>query len=217
MEGKNNMSGKNYNRSISINPNQTLYETYKTANEDNLSSPAIYDPESSICLSHGEMIQYIDRAATGFLKMGIVQDTYVGVLSANSIYEPICFLALNKIGAVVKFLDFTKDIEDIKASIKGSDLKFLFLDGDTFPIDFFVSMINLPVIVMGTNLPCSGHNYTLLKEILSSPNIQTIERKYVKDMPAVIINSSGTTGAPKPIVHSDYAINMAAIKVLHAD
>lgn len=211
------MSKKNYNCSISIDANQTLYDAYKTANADNLSAPAIYDIENNMCLSHGELIQYADRVATGFLKMGITQSTCVGIISANSIYEPICFLALNKIGAVAKFLDFTKSIEDLKRSIEISSAKFLILDGDIFPIELFISALGLPTIVMSTTLHHAGQNYTLLTEMLTSTDAQNIERHFVKDKPSVIINSSGTTGTPKPIVHSDYALNLAAIKVLSTD
>lgn len=208
---------KNEINNLIINPKQTLYQAYKTANSDNLDSPALYDLENNLCFSHKDVMEKIEQAADGFWNMGIRRNSRVGIMTNSSIYEPICFLALNKIGAVTKFLDYSKSISDIQNSINISTIQYLVIEAEFLEIEPAINTGCAPVVVLDSVCPIQNPMYSTFEELCLAANNPCIASEFQKDKPSVIINSSGTTGIPKPIVHSDYSMNMAVNKVLHTD
>lgn len=200
-----------------INPNQTMYEAYITSNQENLSAAALYDFENNVCLSHGELIEKIDTAASAFVDVGISENSVVGIMTDNSIYEPVCFMALNKLGSVTKFLDFSKDIDAIIESIAVSKIDWLIIEFDFINMIPLINKNNLPVIIIDVFHPSETNDYISLNNLLYSHKNTVHTAQYRKEKPSIIINSSGTTGTPKPIVHSDYTLNVAVNKILHTD
>ena len=202
---------------LTINPNQTLYQAYTNANSDNLEASALYDLEKGLCFSHKDVMEKIDQAADGFWGIGARRNSRVGIMTNNSIYEPICFLALNKIGAVTKFLDYSKSVSDIQTSINVSRVEYLIIEAEFLEIEPAINTSCVPVVILDSSSPKRNTMHTTFEELCLTANTQCIESEFQKDKPSVIINSSGTTGTPKPIVHSDYSLNIAVNKMLHTD
>ena len=202
---------------LTINPNQTLYQAYTVANLDNWEASALYDLEKGIRFSHKDVREKIDQAADGLWGIGVRRNSCVGIMTNNSIYEPICFLALNKIGAITKFLDYSKSISDIQNSINVSKIEYLIIEAEFLSIEPAINTSHAPVVVLDSSSPKQNTMHTTFEELCLAANNQCIASEFQKDKSSVIINSSGTTGTPKPIVHSDYALNMAANKMLHTD
>lgn len=201
--------------SANFDLNNTLYNTYLLSCKDHLDELALSDTRKKKDYTNRELIQMIENLAYSLSKMGIRENDKIGLVVDNGIEEAAFLFAANKIGALVKFIDFTKGIEFVKHSIEETDLSLLVLD------DFFVqfsSLINekrLPLVV--TNAKDAKENLCFEELTMGSTQKRVASAPYHSGKPSVMINSSGTTGLPKVIVHSDYTINASAQKMLYTD
>ena len=194
----------------------TLYEAYVKANSDHLDELAMISMDTKNRYTHREIVRMVDLAAAGFSEMGIKDSDRVGILLNNTVEDAVCLLALNKIGAVSFFADFSKGIADIAHSIAACGVKLLLIDESMLPMEPYINSGDLPLIIVGQTKPFEkGIPFIELygkgqgKDIPAAP--------FTKGKPSVIINSSGTTGNPKPIVHTDRSINSAVYKILCSD
>lgn len=198
---------------------ETLYVQYKKQNADNLSNTAIIDYINDKAYTHADILEMTDKTAAGLNKIGIGLNSYVGILSNSSVEEAVLLLALNKIGAVSKFVDFTKGSVGISHSLDETDLSTIVTDEMFLPIIESVNHNNLPVVVINEKHIHSeygqAYSFSQLMNIADPSDCNTVE--FRKNKPSVIITSSGTTGAPKPIVHTDESLNLAVQRMLYAD
>lgn len=194
----------------------TLYEAYVNANRDNLDSLAIVTMDGDCRYSHRELLGMVDLAAAGFSKMGIGYNSRVGIMLNNTVEEAVSLLALNKLGAISIFIDVTKSVSDIARSIAEYGLCLLLIDEVMLPMEPYVNKDNIPIIIANQTKP-SNKGISFLDIYKTGSGIDILPAHYERERPSVIINSSGTTGLPKPIVHTDYSVNMAAYKVLCTD
>ena len=75
-----------------------------------------------------------------------------------------------------------------------------------------------PVIVTGTHRRYKRAQYLSFGELQKlNDNQEIVPAEYVDGKTTLIINSSGTTGNPKPISHSDYSINSSVQKMLFSN
>lgn len=196
--------------------NETLYKTYVNAQKGNLDKPAIYTREGRM-ITHGELLDEIDKVAEGLLSYKTDSNLRIGVISSTSYQEGIILLAANKIGAVSKFVDFTKNIMEIGESIAESSINILAIGSEFLPLEQFVNPSGVPVIVLDEVQLTSPHHITY-RQLCEKGNGHFISpADYVDGACAVIVNSSGTTGTPKPIQLSDRALNAAVMKHVASD
>lgn len=197
---------------------ETLYKNYIKASEEHLDELAIYEVKTNQILTHRELRNKIDTAAAGFIDIGLNENSKVGSLMNNSIDDTVNFLACSKIGATCKLIDFTKTPEAMKHSVDETDLNTLIMDEDFLPLLPLINQKQLPVIVANTNKEFKEVNFTTFNSIYEKgKNKEIIPADYVDNKPTVMINSSGTTGTPKPIVHTDFSVNAAVQKMLYTD
>ena len=86
---------------------ETLYNTYVYSQKDNLEKTAIYTRDGET-ITHGRLLEDIDRIAAGLSQYKNAEVFKVGIISSSSYEEAVLLLASSKIGAVAKFIDFTK-------------------------------------------------------------------------------------------------------------
>lgn len=198
--------------------NETLYTTYLNASCNRLKEVAIYIDDTNRQYTNGELLDLIDKASIGFQSLGIDENSKVGIFLSGSIEEVITLFALNKLGAVSKYIDFTKSILAIKHSLEETDLDLLVMDECFLSLEQPINEKNIPVVIANTNKHYNSTHY-ISYEMLYQKNIggNVIRVPYVDGKPTVMINSSGSTGEPKPIVHTDYSVNAAAQKMLYTD
>lgn len=196
--------------------NATLYEAYVAANRDNLDGLAIIMMDGGHRYTHRELINMIDLAANGFSKMGIGLNSRVGIMLNNTVEEAVSLLALNKLGALSIFIDVTKSISDIEYTISSSQAQLLIIDEIMMPMEAYVNTNNIPIIIANQTKPSEkGIPFFALYGMEQEQQVKPAV--YEKSRPAIMINSSGTTGIPKPIVHSNHSVNMAALKMMCTD
>lgn len=194
----------------------TLYEAYIHANQNNWDSLAIISMDGGHRYKHGELKNMIDLAAGGFWKLGIRKRAKVGLMLNNTVEEAVSLLALNKLGAVAVFIDATKGIADIACAIVGYGLDLLMIDEVMLEMEPFINPSHIPLVIVSQTKP--AHDAISVIDLYRlGLGVDVTPAPYEKDRPSVFINSSGTTGLPKPIVHTDHSINMAAYKILRTD
>ena len=209
----------NYNDNAQvIDLHDTLYNNYQKYAINHLDEPAIFDPTKDALYTHRQVLDLIDKAMHGFKAMGIGENSKVGIVINGHIEEPIIFMALNALGATQKYIDFMKSVPAMIHSANEADLDLLVLEEMFLPLEGAINGKGLPIVV--TN---NAQEYTDDKHIdfakltTMGQDLEVSPVAYEEGKPTIIISSSGTTGDPKPIVHSDYKVNAAAQKMLYTD
>ncbi len=203
---------------VVIDIHDTMYNVYSGLAQNKMDDEAIIIDDTDDKYTHRELLDLIDKTAECFKKMGVKEGSYVGLMLNNTIEEPVVLLALNKIGAVAKFIDYTKSVPNIIQSVQEVNLDMFVLDEMMMPLEPVVNSAKKPVVVANTNRKYRRGNYLSFKEFLSLYKGENLESvSFDEKRPSVIINSSGTTGPAKPITHTNKSINSAAQKMLFSN
>ena len=213
--GKEWVTNYNGDASLILDPNKSLYQNYIEANKDNNDGVAIYDFNNDRILRHGEVKDLVNAFANGLSTLGIGQKSKVGVIINGCYEEPMCLFSPNKLGARVKYLDYFKGPLSIRNDVVNRNLNILFIDEMFLPMEPFINEKNVPVVVLNPTKDYSNTKYLTFDDVLkrsSSASVNAIDMN--PDEPAIEINSSGTTGGPKPIVHTNFSSNIAAQKMI---
>lgn len=99
-------------------------------------------------------------------------------------------------------------------SIAESSISVLVMESVFLRIEPFINPSALPVIVLGEVSEKRPHYHTYKEFIEGAEIVNCPPAEYVENKCAVIINSSGTTGVPKPIELGDSALNSAVHKLV---
>lgn len=202
-----------------LDTDKSLYDNYVKANEDNKDGVAIYYSNNDRIIKHDELKQLIDSFSRGLLEYGIDNNSRIGVMVLGSYEEPICLLSPNKNGALIKYIDVLKGPGSIKEDIEKSKLNMLLMDELLLPLEPMINERNIPVVVLNASKDYSNTKYLAFDKVLSEGASKPFNESFntPSDEPSLIINSSGTTGIPKPIVHSNKTVNSAAQKLFFND
>lgn len=202
-----------------LNVEKSLYENYVEVNKDNKDGVAVYDANNDRIIKHGELKQLIDAFSNGLLEYGMGEESRIGILISGSYEEPMCLLSPNKNGSLIKYLDFLKGPGSIKKDIEKSKLNMLFMDEMFLPLEPMINSKKLPVVVLNATRDYSRTKYIPFDKVLSIGASKPLKKAFDKqcDEQSLIINSSGTTGIPKPIVHSNKTVNSATQKLMFTD
>lgn len=215
---------------------QNLYDFIFESNKDNMKLPAIEYMGHS--LSFTELREKIDAFSAGLLDIGVRQGDVVLIGLMNSPEVAVSLLAINLIGAVSKWFDVRAGEKDIETYARDSHCRYLIILESLLPkVKGIINETNVEKIVVadysfpaGENRSGNDVNKTAVIAEYSELNlvsyrdlirngkgvsIPRIQQK--KDVPAVMVMSSGTTGMPKTIVHSSESIIEAIRKQNYAD
>lgn len=206
------------NPNANFNLKETLYTTYVNACANRLDNIAIYVNDTKKQYTNRELLALIDRASIGFHSLGINENSKVGIFLDGSIEEAVTLLALSKLGAVSKYIDYLKGIAAIKHSLDETHLDLLVMDESFLPLNQLINDKMVPVVVANTSNYYDDDHLISYEKIYQIRNVESIPpAPYIDGKPAVMINSSGTTGDPKPIVHTNFSVNAAVQKMLYTD
>ena len=202
-----------------LNTNASLYKNYVEANKDNPYGRAIYSADNDRIIKSNELIHLIDCFANGLLEIGINSESRAGVIALGSYEEPVCLLAPNKNGTLIKYLDYIKGPASMRADVEKSNIDILIMDEVFLQVENIINPKNVPVIVLNPTRNYDNTKYLTFDKVLNIGASSVTKQVTGIDnyAPSLIINSSGTTGVPKPIVHSNYTVNSSAQKKLFID
>ncbi len=201
-------------KNIDFDVNTTLYNNFKKIADQSLDELAIINYRTCKKTTFGELLSKIDEFASALTALGICKTDKIVVLTFNSYIDPIALLGANKIGAVIEFLDPDSDM--VQMQRHASNAKILIIEGVFLPMAKLINN-NIPIIVYNSSAVLEEDNYIKYEDFIKRGITSTTKLSDDKNLPAVIIFSSGSTGAPKPIVHSNFSVNSAIEKMLLAD
>lgn len=95
-----------------IIPNMSVYNILKLINVFNGNEQAINCLNLNV--TYNELIKDVDTLAKAFKELGIKANDIIPVCMPNLYQELVCFLAANKIGSIITFLNYQSTIEEIK-------------------------------------------------------------------------------------------------------
>ncbi len=233
-----------YHRAIPVRRfdlNQTLYQTVFEQNKNNMDVDAIGFLGKNITFR--ELKKNVDRLADAYIKLGVKEGDTVGICTINMPIVQENLLALSKIGVTSKWIDLRIKGKDLVKNINENKCHMLvvfdgIIDGIMEIIDETeVSTVLVaspkdylnPVIKAIANLKDKkeGKNVTIPKDkriILYKHFLKTGDANSLlkpvslqKDKPAIIVQSSGSTGMAKSIKHTEYNFNSCMQKEAYSD
>ena len=234
--------------------NQTFNDLLENANCKNLNYNAInFMGIEGNSWTYNELFMLRDQLKDAFEKDGLKKDDTVLIATVSGLEEPLCLMALDKIGAVSKWVDITFSSKELEEAINQDNCKFVVVFAPVLPeLNKIIDNTDVKrVLVVEPNqyfrlFKIVRHSISGIKEIFSlakqgkknplpvMPNdsrymnfmdyVKSGNSKssafsvtYDKDRPVLKIQSSGTTGKPKIIVHTDYTINNSINKFTYTD
>lgn len=222
-----------------IELNQTIYEMI--FNQEDMNALALEFLGKN--LTYKKLKMYVDRFADALVKNNIKQGDVVLMGVSNSIGMVISLLAINKIGAVSKWFDIRASKKDIEHYANSSNCKCMIAFDMLIPkIENIIDETSIEKVIIINpadylpkykkilyNLKCKkegifnplpnkvGFVYfdKFLNEGSNKSKITCVPFDY--ERPSIMIQSSGTTGKPKTIVHSDLSAVSSTKQLAYSD
>lgn len=226
-------------RKISIE--QTIYDLVFVSNRKNMNDIAIGYLGTNITFK--ELKNKTDRAAHALYQQGIREGDVILIGVSNSPEAVIVLLALNKLGAISKWFDVRASEKDIEKYANDSNCKYTIIFDMLIPkINMIINRTSLQHIIIinptdslsyikqilfkikskiTKNFFClpKDSRFILFKDLLKKNKSKTYipTAKFNPQKPSIMIQSSGTTGKPKTIVHSDLSCTSCTAKIAYSD
>lgn len=219
-----------------IDVHQTIYELIFNSNEQNMTDPAL--EYMGVTWSYEKLKEKTDKAACAFTKYGLKMGDVVLIGVSNCPEAVVILLALNKLGIVSKWFDIRAGEMDIKDYANDSNCRCLItfdlllpriqliLDQTClekvlviYPSDSLSLAKQTAYNLFKANRIPKDARYISFKKFISTLNdgSKTNSVSFDKSRPSIMIQSSGTTGKPKTIVHSDFSATSFVKKIAFSD
>ncbi len=217
-------------------PECTIYEYIWNCNKDNLEKPALkYFGKGT---TYAQMFSHIDDAAKAFSALNVQRGELVSMCMLTMPETIYSIYGLNRIGAVCNLIEPRTNAELIKDRINAAGSRVLIV------VDVFLSKIlqivdktkleHIIVVPLAQSMPIHtriGFKFTKGRKIPRIPAEQRFEywsvflakgksiklasAPYVKDAPAAIIYTGGTTGISKGALLSNDSLTAMALQSIY--
>ena len=208
-----------------INIEQSMYDLVMSENADNMD--CYYASYLGSKLTFAQLKIDTDNLASALFQDGVKNGDLIGVCLLTTPEVASALLAINKIGAVSFWLDAGLGINNILNYIQEYNLKILIVFEALAPMVLeIISETKLEKVIVVPINPLIKNSECVIKDkrliyysdyILSAIDIQVEVAPYNHTKPSIIVQSSGSTGKSKSIVHTDYNFNAAVEKMCYCD
>ena len=215
---------------------QTIYNLVFNANKTTMGDSAL--EYMGVTWSYAKLKEQTDKAADAFCKSGLVLGDVVLIAVSNSPESVVVLLALNKLGVVSKWIDIRASEKDIEQSINESHCKMMVAFDMLLPkIDEILNHTALEKVIILKPV-CALPKTIQIAYTIKNKNKLPKDTRYVyfekfiktgdsskspacvpfdKERPSIMIQSSGTTGKAKSIIHSDFSAAACVQKIAYSD
>ncbi|MED6184457.1 putative CoA ligase ccl7 [Stylosanthes scabra] len=183
--------------------------------------PALFDADTSQSLTFSDLNSLTVRVSHGLQRLGISKNDVVLFFSPNTIYYPVCFLAVTALGAIASTVNPSYTASEVSKQIKDCNPKLILTVRDlwdklkTFNLHA-VFLDSNPTVHVSPSQPLS--KITSVHDLVKLAGTETeFPKADVKQSDtAALLYSSGTTGLSKGVVltHRNF---VAAAKMISMD
>lgn len=208
-----------------FNIEQSMYDLVMSENANNMNCN--FASYLGTKLTFSQLKIDTDNLAAALFQDGVKNGDLIGVCLLTTPEVASALLAINKIGAVSFWLDAGLGINNILNYIQEYNLKILIVFETLSPM--ILEIINETelekVIVVSIN-PLIKNSVNFVNDkrfiyysdyILSALDIQVEAAPYNHEKPSIIVQSSGSIGKSKSIIHTDYNFNAVVEKMCYCD
>lgn len=202
---------------VHLDKHKSLYQCFRDYATEHGNQLAFIQQRTGLKLTYRELLNQTDQLAAAMKEIGVCSGSRVGVFGFYSEFEPVAILATNKIGSLVNMMSPDLNVNELRKSFE--ELDMLFSDGLFRDLEGIISSAAIPTVWNTKEAATWNDRYYDFEEMVSGERHEgehhDAEECYIfsDDEPAMIIYSSGTTGAPKPIVHTNASV-LSAIEVM---
>ncbi|MBQ6813935.1 MAG: acyl--CoA ligase [Lachnospiraceae bacterium] len=209
-------------------PEKTMYQCIYDNNKDYMHNKALNYFGKRI--SYGELFKNIEKAAKAFQSIGVKKGDVVTIMSMHTPEVIYCIYALNRLGAVANMVYLTLSEQEIVKTVKNTESKALVVLNIALEkinnIRDELELTNVIVISpsdsmkmimrIGYSLKSKqtkiDNRYLSYKEFIRKGKNRLVlqDEPFEKNIPAVIVYSSGSTGEAKGVMLSNYNLNAVA-------
>lgn len=224
-----------------INLYETMYNLVKEESKKDLDLNAMGFFGNNI--TYKELFKKSDMLAKSFYANGVREGDTVAILTISMPIVEECLLSLSKLGATMAWIDLRTKGKDLVKYINNSNCKTIVAFEDVLPlveniidetdVNKIISVspkdyLSPPVKIMAKlkdksekkniSLPNDKRFIKYQEFLKEGTNINNLNAvKFEKDRPSLIIQSSGSTGKAKQILHTEYNFNSVVQKLLYTD
>lgn len=211
-------------------PESSLYDYLYDCNKEHMEDYALNYFGNKITFR--KLFEMIDCTAKAFLTIGVRECDIIPIVSVSTVASIVCFYALNRIGAVVDFLNVLAEQDELEKYFKEADAKVV-VTLDLFEEKVLASArrCNIKKVVsfgidyeMPLAIRTGYYLKTGIKTRRTNPSSVIRWNKLMeqsKGQPAInyrkdpqkmclLAHTGGTTGEPKAVMVNDYAMNAVA-------
>ena len=194
-------------------------------------------------LSYKELIEKVDKLADAYAKLGVKEGDAVAICTINMPIVQENLLALSKLGATSKWIDLRIKGKDLIKNINECNCKTLVIfEGITPVIQEIIDETNVTNVIVASPKDYLNPVVHVLADIKDKKEGKLIklpkDKRFIKyedfikngslhstikpavfekDRPSLIVQSSGSTGKAKSIVHTEYNFNCSMQKEAYTD
>lgn len=209
---------------------KTIIDNIEDRNKNNLNIKS-FESIGGASIDYKTFFEIVNVYAKGFREIGVENGDIVTICSAGTLDTILNFAALNKIGAVAQFVNPNYFKYNSKKYINDTNSKLLICLDRFYPmIKDAIAETNVEKILLSSISEYSSKLFKVIarrKKVSKSNRIENVDYMELPDFiklgensnikleripyeegkPSVITYTSGTTGNPKGVVHTNDSIN----------